>query len=204
MTKELWATEMGRDLIGDDVPPDEINIIKEGSFYGWPYCYGKSVRDTTFSDPKGLNLFGFQGLTLSNVCQKAVPSHIDIPAHSAPLGLAFIPSEGIISLAAATKIVPTALWSVAYRGDLLVAYHGSWNRSEPTGYKVVRMKLDEERNYEGTEDFITDWFTPARPGLTSAGAFGRPVDLLFDQKGNFYISDDKAGVVYRVMYQGSK
>ena len=113
------------------------------------------------------------------------------PAHSAPLGLAFIPAEGIISLAAATKNLPSTLWPEEYQGDLLVAYHGSWNRSEPTGYKVVRMKLNTQGEYEGTDDFITGW-------LAEDGALGRPVDLLFDGKGTLYISDDKAGVIYRV------
>lgn len=191
VTKELWATEMGRDLIGDDIPPDEINIVRENSFYGWPYCYGKNIRDETFFDLKGLNMSGFQGLTLSDVCGKATPSYIDLPAHSAPLGLAFIPAQGIISVAAATKNLPSTLWPEEYQGDLLVAFHGSWNRSDPTGYKVVRMKLDEQGNYLGTEDFITGW-------LAGNGVLGRPVDLVFDTKGTLYISDDKAGTVYRV------
>ncbi|OGG28861.1 hypothetical protein A2973_04440 [Candidatus Gottesmanbacteria bacterium RIFCSPLOWO2_01_FULL_49_10] len=174
VTRELWATEMGRDLIGDDIPPDEVNIVKEGSFYGWPYCYGKNVRDATvpFKEPgapSGRQTISWVG------CDAAVSSHIDIPAHSAPLGLAFIPPS----------------WPAQYRDDLLVAYHGSWNRSEPTGYKVVRMKLDAKGNYEATEDFITGW-------LTKDGALGRPVDLLFDVSGSLYISDDKFGVIYRV------
>lgn len=179
-TGELWATDMGRDLIGDDIPLDEVNIIRENGFYGWPYCYGKNIRDTAF-EPKGLNLFGFQGLTLTEDCQRATPSHIDIPAHSAPLGLVFVPSA----------------WPSQYRDDLLVAYHGSWNRSEPTGYKVVRMKLDAEGKYEGRDDFITGW-------LAGDSALGRPVDLLFDNQGVLFISDDKAGVIYRVAYQSSQ
>ena len=162
-TQELWATEMGRDLIGDNIPPDEVNIIKEGSFYGWPYCYGKNVQDKTFSPTQS--------------CDKATPSYIDLQAHSAPLGLAFIPSS----------------WPAQYRDDLLVAFHGSWNRSEPTGYKVVRMKLDVQGNYEATEDFITGW-------LAEGSALGRPVDLLFGPDGALYISDDKAGVIYRITH----
>ena len=162
-TQELWATEMGRDLIGDNIPPDEVNIIKEGSFYGWPYCYGKNVQDKTFSPTQS--------------CDKATPSYIDLQAHSAPLGLAFIPSS----------------WPAQYRDDLLVAFHGSWNRSEPTGYKVVRMKLDVQGNYEATEDFITGW-------LAEGSALGRPVDLLFGPDGALSISDDKAGVIYRITH----
>lgn len=175
VTRDLWATEMGRDFIGDDIPPDEINIIKEGADFGWPYCYGKNVHDTTFDS----------SLRAKEKCLQSRPSHIDLQAHSAPLGLAFIPNS----------------WPEEYQGDLLVAYHGSWNRSTPTGYKVVRIKVDEKGNYEGVEDFITGWLD----NVSSAeGALGRPVDVLFDKQGNLYISDDKAGVIYRVSPQSSK
>ncbi len=158
---------MGRDRLGDDLPPDEINILQGGRNYGWPYCYGKQVVDTQFENNE---------MSLSR-CQSSVPAHIDLPAHSAPLGLAFIPEEG---------------WPEEYRLDLLVAYHGSWNRTEPTGYKISRIKLDQQGNFQGEEDFISGWLTP------DGGALGRPVDLLALPGGILYISDDKAGVVYRV------
>jgi glucose/arabinose dehydrogenase len=164
----MWATEMGRDFLGDELPPDEINIVREDKNYGWPLCYGKRVLDLDFVDESQA-----KGVT----CANTEPSHIDLPAHVAPLGLAFIPAN--------------SNWPEEYWGDLLVAYHGSWNRSTPIGYKVARLKLDESGAYKGAEDFITGW-------LTSEGALGRPVDLKFDAKGNLYISDDKAGVVYRV------
>lgn len=167
VTKELWATDMGRDLLGDDIPPDEVNIIKDGGNYGWPTCYGKNIHDTNFD----------KNTYIRSPCLEPFEheSFIDIPAHSAPLGLAFVPSN----------------WPAAYRDDLLVSFHGSWNRSVPTGYKVVRMKLDSQGTYEGTEDFLTGWFV-------GSGALGRPVDLLFDTQGTLYISDDKSGVIYRV------
>jgi glucose/arabinose dehydrogenase len=165
-TGHLWATEMGRDYLGDDLPPDEINVIVEGGNYGWPWCYGKRVHDDKF-DPKG---------THQEFCKDTLPSFIDIPAHSAPLGLAFFPEE----------------WPWEYRFHLLAAYHGSWNRTIPTGYKVVRFKLDNQGNYLGVEDFITGWLTPE-------GALGRPVDILIKDNGEIFISDDKAGVVYRVV-----
>ena len=111
------------------------------------------------------------------------PSYIDLPAHSAPLGLAFIPEEG---------------WPQEYWYNLLVAYHGSWNRTVPDGYKIVRMKLDAKGNYSGVEDFITGWLTPDNQAL------GRPVDILVQPGGTMYISDDKAGVIYRVTYFGNK
>ena len=162
----IWATEMGRDLLGDDIPPDEINILHSGNWYGWPWFYGKNIEDYDFS-PNARPSFA----------QEPVKSHIDLQAHSAPLGLAFIPEEG---------------WAEDHWYNLLVAYHGSWNRSAPTGYKVVRIKLDAKGKVLGApQDFITGWLTPG-------GALGRPVDIMAEPGGQLYISDDKAGVIYKV------
>ena len=165
---KMWATEMGRDFLGDDFPSDEINIIEEGKFYGWPWCYGKNIPDTKFDI---LN-------KAQQICSEAEASFIDIQAHSAPLGLAFIPEEG---------------WPEEYWYDLLVAYHGSWNRTEPTGYKIVRFKFNAKGNLEGSEDFITGW-------ISGEEILGRPVGILVKPGGIMYITDDKAGAVYRVMY----
>jgi glucose/arabinose dehydrogenase len=168
-TGRILATEMGRDFLGDDLPPDEINVISEGKDYGWPWCYGKQVHDGQF-DKEG---------TKKGFCPQTEPSLIDLPAHSAPLGLAFIPAAG---------------WPKEYQGNLLLAYHGSWNRSVPTGYKIVRLKPDVKGGYGPPEDFITGWLTSENRAL------GRPVDILALPNGVLYISDDKAGVVYRVVY----
>ena len=167
LTKHIWATDMGRDYLGDNLPPDEINLIMEGEHYGWPWCYGKRVHDDRF-DPTGSH---------RQFCTETLPSFIDLPAHSAPLGLAFFPKA----------------WPKEFRYNLLVAYHGSWNRTEPTGYKVVRFKLDPAGNPIDAEDFITGWLTPQGP-------LGRPVDILIKDDGTIFISDDKAGVVYRVVF----
>lgn len=168
-TKKMWATEMGRDLIGDDMPPDEINIVEQGKNYGWPECYGNNIRDNSFD----------ANIKISSCSEPlATGSYIDIPAHSAPLGLAFIPSQG---------------WPEGYQYNLLVAYHGSWNRSVPTGYKIVRYKLDRQGNNRGAEDFISGWFN-------NNEAAGRPVDIAIRPDGYMYISDDKAGVIYQVTY----
>lgn len=162
---KLWATENGRDLLGDNLPPDEVNILEAGKFYGWPFCYGKNVADTNFNR------------NAATRCATAVPSHINLQAHSAPLGLAFIPD--------------TESWPADMRGDLLVAYHGSWNRTQPTGYKVVRIDINADGSAGETHDFISGW-------LTADGALGRPVDVLPTADGRLYITDDKAGVVYEV------
>jgi glucose/arabinose dehydrogenase len=161
-TGDLWATEMGRDNLGDNIPPDEINIVREGQNYGWPLCYGACVQDRNFD--RGANTCGTTQVPL-----------FAIPAHSAPLGLAFIPQR---------------TWSVDWDGDLLVAYHGSWNRSVPDGYKVVRLNIDGSA-VTGAEDFMTG-FTRGRE------VAGRPVDVAFDVHSGLFVSDDKAGLVYIV------
>lgn len=168
-TGQVWATEMGRDYLGDNLPPDEINIIEDGKDYGWPTCYGKNVHDTSFDTktyPAGVDPSA--GKT---------PAYIDIPAHSAPLGLDFFGGKG---------------WPTGYEHDMLVAYHGSWNRTVPTGYKIVRYRLDSGGGVLGVEDFITGWLQP------DGSVLGRPVGGSIKDNGVLYISDDKAGVIYRV------
>jgi len=175
----MWATEMGRDWLGDDLPPDEINIVEKGKWYGWPWFYGKNVEDYDFS-PRSRPSF----------VEEPELSYIDLPAHSAPLGLAFVPEDPPSHEATDGQ----GGWPEEYWYDLLVAYHGSWNRAEPTGYKVVRVKLDDQGNYLGIEDFISGW-------LTKDGALGRPVDILLQPGGIMYLSDDKAGVIYKITHQ---
>ncbi len=162
---ELWSTEMGRDFLGDNLPPDEINLIKQNGDYGWPICYGNNIHDTAFD----------KNTYIRDPCADKIPPVFAIPAHSAPLGLVFINSPQLPD---------------DWQGDLLVAYHGSWNRSVPDGYKVVRLKMNGDQ-ISGSEDFITGF-------LQGSSALGRPVDLEFDNQGTLYISDDKAGAVYRV------
>lgn len=161
----IWATEMGRDDLGDDIPPDEINILQSGKNYGWPYCYGARVRDTTFGDVP------------ANYCAQTEPAKVEIQAHSAPLGLAFVPMEG---------------WPENYQNDLLITYHGSWNRSIPTGYKIVHFELNAARNVISSENFITGWLQ------SDEQVSGRPVGILLQPGGIGYITDDKRGVIYRL------
>lgn len=181
VTREMWGTDMGRDFLGDDLPPDEINILKEGGNYGWPICYGKNIHDTNFD----------KNTYIRNPCLSPfeTPSYIDIPAHSAPLGLAFVPKD-----TEKGKLGTNAVWPENYWYNLFVAYHGSWNRTDPTGYKVVRYKLDANGNYLGVEDFITGWLKPGD------GAYGRPADIMVLPGGIMFITDDKAGSIYRVSY----
>lgn len=159
---DIWATEMGRDHLGDNLPPDEINILTHsGQDYGWPYCFGQQIHDNNF-DPQN-----------RQSCQNTINPIWEIPAHSAPLGLSFIQSSQFPS---------------DWQNDLLVALHGSWNRSTPIGYKVVRLTVAGNQ-VTGSQDFLSGF----QFGSTT---LGRPVDLTFDKFGNLYLSDDRAGVVY--------
>lgn len=173
---KMWATEMGHDLLGDNIPPDELNTfdLKSSTVanYGWPICYGQNIHDTTYD----------KNTYIRNPCMLPfeIPSYFDFQAHSAPLGLAFVPTN--------------SNWPKDYSHNLIVAFHGSWNRTVPTGYKVVRLVLDKNEKVLSQEDFITGW-------LTSSGTLGRPVDVVFDKNGALFITDDNAGVIYKVIYQ---
>lgn len=165
---EIWATEMWRDNLWDNTPPDEINIIKEWNDYGWPVCYWKNIHDTKFDSE-----------WWENACEDKTPSHIDLQAHSAPLWLSFVPEEW---------------WPEEYWNDLLVAFHWSWNRTEPTWYKIVHIKLNDLWEFQDSEDFIYWWLGE------NEEKHWRPVDILTLPGWTAYITDDEVWVVYKVVY----
>jgi glucose/arabinose dehydrogenase len=173
-TNTIWATENGRDWLGDNLPPDEINDLgTNGGNFGWPYCYGNRVTDASQVKPG------------DNRCQRTIPPKVEIQAHSAPLGIAFYSGS---------------MFPPDYQGDIFVALHGSWNRSVPTGYKVIRVHLNPKGEPEGPpQDFITGWI---RPGETRKGIWmGRPVGIVVGPEGALYVSDDSSGVIYRVKWE---
>jgi glucose/arabinose dehydrogenase len=164
---ELWATNNGRDGLGDDIPPETINLVRDGDDFGWPYCHNGQIRDQQF---------GRLG-SCDNVTRPA----FELQAHSAPLGLAFYSGSA---------------FPADYDGDLFVAFHGSWNRTTPTGYKVIRARFVSGQQTGTAEDFISGW-------LGAGGNYwGRPVDVTIGPDGSLYISDDYLGVVYRVIVAG--
>ena len=166
-TGALWATVNERDWRGDDVPPEMITEVRDGAFYGWPDCLtvgGKAISDERFE--KGAR------------CDRVTPPTVEIQAHSAPIGLTFYTGTQ---------------FPADYRGSLFVAYRGSWNRTVPTGYKVVRVRFRDGKP-AGVEDFATGW-------LAGAAAWGRPVDLIVERDGALYLSDQGAGRIYRISHR---
>jgi glucose/arabinose dehydrogenase len=166
-TDELWATNNGRDLLGDDLPPETINLVQQGDDFGWPRCHAGRIVDPEFGGPQG--------------CQGVNAPLVEMQAHSAPLGLAFYTGSQ---------------FPEAYRNDLFVAFHGSWNRSIPTGYKLVRIPVQAGQPGP-VQDFAVGWLLP------DGSNWGRPVDVVTGSDGSLYISDDAGGKIYRISYTGN-
>ena len=158
----LYATDNGRDLLGDDLPPDELNRIEAGRFYGWPYVHGYGLPDPEF------------GGRYAGEAAPTDPVH-GFRAHNAPLGIHF---------------VREARLPAGYERAALVALHGSWNRKTPDGYKVVALRWRDDGTIEES-DFLTGF-------LGTDGIIGRPAFVTEGPDGAIYVSDDYAGVIYRV------
>ena len=165
-TDALWATNNGRDFLGDDLPPETVYLVEEGKDYGWPYCHSGRIIDPDHGS--------------DGSCQGVESPLVEMQAHAAPLGLEFYSGDQFPS---------------EYQGDLFVALHGSWNRTSPVGYKVVRISLDGD-TIGAVEDFASGW-------LERGSSWGRPVDVLTGPEGSLYVSDDAGGMIYRISYHGN-
>lgn len=169
MQFELWSVDNGRDLIGDELPPEEVNILTKGKHYGWPYCYGQQIANPEYPDH-------------TDYCKQTTISPIyEMQAHSAPLGITFPTNLAGEQIGELTRIL---------RDKAIITFHGSWNRTTPTGYKVVTVDTTQPGTRE--QDLITGWLLP--DGTT----WGRPVDVKFSPAGDMYVTDDAAGVIYRI------
>ena len=169
-TGALWATNNDRDNIGpttaatDSLPPERINILLDGKNYGWPQCYLPNRPNPEYA---------------SADCSTVTAPAITFTAHSAPLGIAFYTGT---------------MFPAGYQGDAFVAYHGSWNRSVPTGAKVVRVHVQGGVPVSIT-DFVVGW--QLEP---SGSRWGRPAGLLVLPDGSLLITDDSSGRIWRVSY----
>lgn len=163
-TGELWFTDNGRDWLGDDLPPDELNRAPvKGLHFGFPYCHGGDIPDPKFGKKRR--------------CEEFVPPAIKLGPHVASLGMRFYTG---------------GMFPKKYRQQIFIAEHGSWNRSVPIGYRISLVELDGNRAVRYSV-FAEGWLQGSRP-------FGRPVDVLVKADGSLLISDDLAGVVYRISY----
>ena len=180
-TGEMFATNNGSDMrsatkngvVNDELPPEHFNKIEPSKHYGWPHCWG---------DPNNLKLMfedpNFKGS--ENFCKTTTPPAITFTAHSTPIGVTFLDKTN---------------FPAEFKNDAIVALHGSWNREQLSGYKLVRVKFNGDNPVE-VVDFATGW-------LKNNQAWGRPVDVIAGPDGALYVSDDGADVIYRISYKNS-
>ena len=164
-SRELWFTDNGRDWLGDDFPPDELNHAPTGGrHFGFPYVHGNNVPDPVFGEQMPQRRFE--------------PPAQELAPHAAALGMRFYTGS---------------MFPETYRGQIFIAEHGSWNRSEPIGYRISRVRMLNGRP-ASYEVFASGW-------LSDDGVTGRPVDLEILDDGSMLVSDDHAGRIYRIVYQ---
>lgn len=172
-TKALWGFDHGIDWLGDEDQREELNEIKEGADYGWPYVYANG-KLPPHPQPAGETPEQYAAKTT-----KPVQLY---DAHAAPLGMVFNTGRSFPN---------------QYQNDAFVTMHGSWNRSKPSGYKVVRVRFDEQGRATGIEDFVTGWLVNG-----NKEQFGRVCGIAQHTDGSLLITDDANGVIYRVAYSG--
>ena len=160
-TGTAWATNNGRDMMGDDLPPETLYRVVDGADAGWPRCHAGDILDPEYGDESD-PATGLVG------CDGVVPAEVEFQAHMAPLGISF--------------------WD----GGAVIAFHGSWNRSEKVGYEVWWLPWSDGST--GEPMTLVGGFLDPETGDAS----GRPAGVIVGGDGALYVSDDKAGFIYRV------
>jgi glucose/arabinose dehydrogenase len=168
MTGEMWGIDNGGDGKGSKWPPEEVNHIIKGGNYGFPFAYGKREVDQSREDPAGD--------IKESVVATTEPSVLELTAHMAPIAFVFFKDQAGIP--------------AGYKGDGLVAWHGSWNAKKAVGFKVQRIRFNNGVAV-GAEDFLTGF-------LKGNNRFGRPAGITITPKGVIYVSDDANGVIYSI------
>jgi glucose/arabinose dehydrogenase len=166
-TNDLWFTDNGRDMLGDDIPPCELNVAPtQGLHFGYPYCHGGTIADPEFGSKRS--------------CEEFVKPMQNLDAHVAPLGL---------------KFYTGSMFPAEYKNQIILAEHGSWNRSKKSGYKLSLVKLQEGK-VTSYDTFASGWLDEATQEVS-----GRPVDVVQMPDGSLLVSDDHAGKIYRITYK---
>ncbi len=175
-TKELYGLDHGIDWLGDEQQQEELNLIKQGAFYGWPYIYGDG-RYNPHPRPMG-------DTTYAQILAKTTLPSLQYEAHAAPLGMIFYTSSGA-----------AGSFPAEYQNDAFVTMRGSWNRTKPSGYKVVRAHFEAGKPVR-FDDFVTGFLVN-----NNQAQFGRPVGITTLPDGSLLFSEDNNGVIYRVSRQ---
>jgi glucose/arabinose dehydrogenase len=163
----LWTAVNERDNLGDDLVPDYITSVKEGGFYGWPYSYFGAHVDSRVNPPR------------PDLVKKAIVPDFAVGSHTASLGFTFYKANA---------------FPERYRGGAFIGQHGSWNRSQFAGYKVVFVPFRDGRPTQPVEDFLTGFLADPKTGKT----YGRPVGVAVDRTGALLVADDTGNTIWRV------
>jgi glucose/arabinose dehydrogenase len=167
-TKNLWFTDNGRDRLGDDIPPCELNTVTEkGQHFGYPYCHGGTIKDPEFGNKRP--------------CTDFVKPVQALGAHVAPLGVKFYTGK---------------MFPAEYNNQVIIAEHGSWDRSKKSGHRLALVKIDSKGKAVDYETFANGWLDEATQKV-----WGRPVDVVVMKDGSLLVSDDQANVIYRISYK---
>ena len=169
-TGQLWVCVNERDDLGDDLVPDYITHVQDGGFYGWPWFYMGGHQDPRHAGKH------------PELKEKVITPDVLLQPHSAPLQFVFYNGS---------QFAP------AHRGSIFATSHGSWNRANRTGYKVIRVPLKNGTPTGEYEDFVTGFVTP------EGRVWGRPVGIAQAPDGSLLFSDDQSGAVWRVAYEGA-
>jgi glucose/arabinose dehydrogenase len=172
-TGDLWVSTNERDALGDDLVPDYITRVKEGGFYGWPWYYLGNHEDPRHAGER------------PDLAGKATVPDVLLQSHSASLEMVFY-----------TATNGVALFPAEYHGDVFAAFHGSWNRSSRTGYKVVRVRLDHGIPTGEYEDFLTGF------AVDNRSVWGRPVGVAVAHDGALLVTEDGNSTLWRISYTG--
>ncbi len=165
-TKELWFTDNGGDNLGDDIPADELNTApRAGMHFGFPYCHQGDFKDPKHDEGK--------------MCTEYTSPAMKLGPHVAALGLRFYTGN---------------MFLPEYKNQVFIAEHGSWNRSQPIGYRIMLVNME---NNKATRyiPFATGWLQP------DGKVIGRPVDIQILADGSMLVSDDDRGAVYRITFE---
>jgi glucose/arabinose dehydrogenase len=166
-TGHLWFTENGRDMMGDDIPADELNVaFQPNMHFGYPYCHQGMSPDSLYGEGKD--------------CSQYIQPAALLAPHTAALGMKFYTGN---------------MFPAEYRNVVFIAEHGSWNRTQPIGYRIMTVSIDGTTG-KSYKPFAEGW-------LQNGKAWGRPVDVLQLKDGSLLVSDDHANVVYRITYEGA-
>lgn len=168
-TKQLWFTEHGRDWLGDDLPSDELNVVThKGEHFGYPYCHQGDTLDPEFGKHRS--------------CSEFTPPVLKLGAHMAPIGMRFYTGK---------------MFPAAYKNNIFLAEHGSWNRNTKQGYRVIRVIIDAKGKAK-SEPFLEGFLVDPK---ADPPTWGRPAYVMVMPDGALLVSDDYNGIIFRVSYK---